>query len=88
MTRFFAIGALLLAGCQTHDTVNGSMPAECIAADIQDSVGMPLAELDIQSLPQPNRIIGPDMAVTMDWNPTRLNVEHDAARIITRIYCG
>lgn len=88
MIRVIAFGALLLAGCQMQDTSDGDMQADCIAPDLQQNVGAPLTALDIQSLPQPNRVIGPDMAVTMDWNPARLNIEYDSARIITRIYCG
>ena len=34
------------------------------------------------------RIIPPGTAVTMDYRPTRLNVETDTAGVITRIYCG
>ena len=34
------------------------------------------------------RIIPPGAAVTMDYSPTRLNVETDGAGIITRLHCG
>ncbi|ATX66365.1 I78 family peptidase inhibitor [Roseinatronobacter bogoriensis] len=88
MIRVIAIGALLLAACQTQQAADDPMSGTCIADDIQSYIGAPLTDLDEESLPQPNRIIGPGMAVTMDWNPTRLNVEHDEDRIITRIYCG
>ena len=34
------------------------------------------------------RIIRPGMAVTMDYAPQRLNIEVNAAEIITRVHCG
>jgi hypothetical protein len=84
MIRIIAIGVLVLSGCQMQQP----QPQECIAADLQGFVGEPLSMLEGQDLPQPNRIIGPDTAVTMDWNPMRLNIAHDKAHSITRIYCG
>jgi len=86
MRHFIAIGALLLSACQMPDVADE--PETCMAAEIQQYVGQPLSALNQNDLPQPNRIIGPDTMVTMDFRPERLNVEHDRARIITRIYCG
>jgi hypothetical protein len=34
------------------------------------------------------RWIRPDDAVTMDYNPRRINVELDDAGRVTRVYCG
>lgn len=88
MPRALIFAALLpLAAC-TQDMAQDSPPAECPAAPMQSMVGQPLAVIDLAQLHQPNRIIGPDMAVTMDWRPERLNIEHDSALIIRRIYCG
>jgi hypothetical protein len=88
MPRALIFAALLpLAACMQesiHDTPAPLCPAEAMQA----SVGQPLAVLDGGQLYQPNRIIGPNMAVTMDWRPERLNIEHDDAQIIRRIYCG
>lgn len=84
MLRAIALGMLLLAACQIRDADDQS----CSASELQSHVGQPLSKLRVTNLPQPIRIIGPDMAVTLDWNPGRLNVEHDAHRVITRIYCG
>ena len=36
----------------------------------------------------PVRVIGPNQAVTMDFNPERINLETDAVGIITRVFCG
>ena len=35
-----------------------------------------------------HRVIPPDTAVTMDYNPTRLNIEIDKTGEIFRINCG
>ena len=60
----------------------------CGADRLQDYVGQPLAALDRSTLPQSTRIIGPGMAVTMDYSASRLNIEHDRNQIILRIACG
>lgn len=60
----------------------------CPAAQYQRYVDKPLASLDVKSLPEPYRIIGPGMAVTLDYRTDRLNVSHDARGIIRRISCG
>jgi hypothetical protein len=48
--------------------------------------------LDIETVTLPaeleQRVIGPGMAVTMDFRPNRLNVEIDDAGMIRRVYCG
>lgn len=90
MSRALILASLLpLAACQMGTTpVEDEMALTCGADQMQNLVGQPLDVLDQRVLPDPHRIIGPDMAVTMDWNPARLNVEHDAARIITQIRCG
>ena len=34
------------------------------------------------------RVISPGMAVTMDWRPSRVNIDVTETGIIERIYCG
>jgi hypothetical protein len=36
----------------------------------------------------PIRVIGPGQAVTMDFSPSRLNIDYDNAGKITRVWCG
>lgn len=82
---------LALAACQTARPANDPSPMTdqtCIADSLQNHVGQPLSALDRASLPAPTRIIGPGSRVTMDHRPERLNIQHDSARIIQRIYCG
>lgn len=88
MPRALIFAALLpLAACMQEGVQDNPAPL-CPAEAMQASVGQPLAVLDRGQLYQPNRIIGPNTAVTMDWRPERLNIEHDSAMIIHRIYCG
>ena len=45
-------------------------------------------ELGLERLPFPVRVIAPGMAVTMDYNAARLNLETDARGRIVRFHCG
>lgn len=77
--------AMGLAGCVTE---TAEVADACGAGALQGLVGQPLAALDAVRVTGPLRVIAPGMAVTMDFRADRLNVEHDAARVITRISCG
>ncbi len=79
-----AIAFIAIAACTPRESAEPTCPAP----QMQDLIGEPLAAISFDDLHAPHRIIGPDMAVTMDWNPDRLNIEHDAGEIITRIHCG
>lgn len=80
--------ALLLSvgACQmTTQHVNEATDT-CGAVALQNLVGQ---RADPATLPDvPMRIIAPGMAVTMDYNPHRLNVETDSVGIIARLSCG
>ena len=78
---------LFLAACQMPaDTP----PAEgsCGADALQHLIGAPVTAAQQIDAPEGTRVIGPGQAVTMDYRAERLNVEHDANDLITRIYCG
>jgi hypothetical protein len=90
-----------LAGCNTLETGEGGaegagagMAASaagddaCGAADLQGIVGTSVGELQAASLPGNRRIILPGMAVTMDFQPERLNVEIGSDDRIARVFCG
>ncbi len=81
---------LLLAACQIEapDAAPEDPAASCAAPQLQQFVGQPLARVSALSLPPGTRIIAPDTAVTMDYRPERLNIEHDATEVVTRVYCG
>ena len=60
----------------------------CGAPDLQFLRGQPETVLQTMKVGVPVRIIRPGMAVTMDYNPTRLNIEIDETGEIFRISCG
>lgn len=82
-----AAAGLALAACDPlpPDT---EMADACGAPALQNLVGQPLSAFDASLAKGPVRVIGPGMAVTMDYNPARLNVTHSKARIIEAISCG
>ncbi|MFD0858797.1 I78 family peptidase inhibitor [Roseovarius aquimarinus] len=60
----------------------------CGATAYSDRIGKDHKAFDFSAPDRPLRIIGPDMAMTMDYNPARLNVDIDGQGRITRIWCG
>lgn len=88
MTRALAL-LLALAACEPLVVVPvPGTPDTCGAAALQTLIGQPVSVLDTTRFSQPVRIIPPGTAVTMDYNPARLNIETDAQGRITRVYCG
>lgn len=94
--RFLSLPAIMLpaclalAACQA-DTVTPTpdpIAASCGADALQGLVGGPLAAFTPPPQAGAVRVIGPDMAVTMDFRQDRLNVEHTQGQIILRIFCG
>jgi hypothetical protein len=62
--------------------------ASCGADDLQYLVGRPGVVLDGMRFSQDVRVIQFGMAVTMDYNPTRLNIWLDRRDVIERVTCG
>jgi hypothetical protein len=60
----------------------------CLSAPYRQYLGQSEGVLAGLVFAQPVRIIGPDQAVTQDYNPTRINFDVDRAGDITRIWCG
>ncbi|WP_430465492.1 I78 family peptidase inhibitor [Tabrizicola sp.] len=87
---------LALAACVEGETPpdpgksDPPLPPEtaCGAPDLQHLRGQPQAVLQTMKFAGPLRIIHPGQAVTMDYNPARLNIEIDRAGLISRISCG
>jgi hypothetical protein len=63
-------------------------PDTCGMAPRAAYVGQPVAALVTDGLAGGARIIRPGEAVTEDYSDTRLNVDVDAADVITRLWCG
>jgi hypothetical protein len=59
--------------------------AEC---SFESWVGQPVDEAAIKATDRPYRILKPGSMMTMDHNPQRINVEHDDANTVTRVWCG
>jgi Peptidase inhibitor I78 family len=92
MKRLFPLllCAPLLAGCVMEPV---PMPppdnlASCGADDLQYLVGRPGVVLDGMRFSQDVRVIQYGMAVTMDYDPNRLNIWLDRRDVIERVTCG
>lgn len=59
--------------------------AEC---SFEDWVGKPVDEAAVKETGRPYRILTPDSMMTMDHNPERINLVHDADGKVTRVWCG
>lgn len=96
MHPFVLLIPLSLAACVEIESppypgdIPPPMPPEdsCGAPDLQFLRGQPETVLQTMKFGVPVRIIRPGMAVTMDYNPTRLNIEIDESGEIFRISCG
>ena len=96
MRPFALLIPLGLAACVEAESppYPGDMPPplppedSCGAPDLQFLRGQPETVLQTMKFGVPVRIIQPGMAVTMDYNPTRLNIEIDESGNIFRISCG
>lgn len=92
MRRMMMAGAaaLALAGCEPMGVpvVDQPNPNQCGAYDLQYLVGSPDTVLETMRFNKPVRIIAPGSAVTMDYNPDRINFELDRYRMIARVTCG
>ena len=92
-TAIVMTGAILLAACQsTTGETPISGPASntaglCAARQLQGLLGTPVNQADLTGQ-DPLRIIPPNSAVTMDYNPERLNIEIDESGTITSVTCG
>ncbi|WP_313137477.1 I78 family peptidase inhibitor [Paracoccus jeotgali] len=91
MRRGLALALLSLTACVEPEAATGPgvpPPSDaCGASALQTLVGKPLGSLDFRSLSRVPRQIGPDMAVTDDYRPDRLNIEYDAANRVTKVAC-
>ncbi|MFT4013906.1 MAG: I78 family peptidase inhibitor [Paracoccus sp. (in: a-proteobacteria)] len=78
---------VLLAACSVPSEPSKPDHDLCGASRLQGLVGQPKAVLARMELPKGTRVIGPSQAVTMDFRPTRLNVETGPDQRIARIGC-
>jgi hypothetical protein len=93
-----ALPALALSSCASApppaDPASPvARPGTCQAEPVQWAVGQPAEQATMARVWRESgagliRPIGPKQAVTRDYRPDRVNVELDAANVITRISCG
>lgn len=99
MLRVMAVlGVALLAGCgggpadmtDPQGVTSGGpvAPEVCHADQFQNLIGHNESITQVVSLPSPARIYQVGAPITQDYNPQRINIQFDKARIITRVYCG
>lgn len=84
-----ALAALALAACEPvpAPVPPPVEPDECGASGYQGLVGQPKTVLDGMKFPIATRVIGPDDAVTADYNPKRLNIEYGRTGLIDKVSC-
>jgi hypothetical protein len=80
----------VLAACAAPAGGDAPGPDACGASGLMHLVGEPKAALAaMPPLPDgPVRVIRPGMAITMDYSPTRLNIELDEAGRVALVFCG
>jgi hypothetical protein len=65
-----------------------SSEAACAPEVFQRMVGKPESVLHVLDLPENVRILSPNSAATTDHRPDRINIEINAAGVISRVWCG
>ena len=78
---------LLLTACRL-DEPDATQTDTCGATGYAALIGTPQADHDFSNAFRPHRIIPPKSAITMDYNPERLNVDVTPDGVITRFWCG
>jgi hypothetical protein len=84
----FALMACTMTDLPAPPTPADPAPDACGANRLQWLVGGPVSAFDPATATGAVRVIRPGMAVTMDFSETRLNLETDAAGMVTRVRCG
>jgi hypothetical protein len=86
--------AVLLAGLPACIPFVGDLPAdgdlaeECGASGYRNLIGRERAAAEELMTVQPKRVYGPDEAVTMDYQPDRVNFVIGADGTIEEVRCG
>ena len=87
--RFTILALIALTAC-TEVAPNPPTTGEQTCGADPDSalIGQSADVLAAMIFPAPMRIIKPGMAITMDYNPDRLNIDIDKHNKISRVWCG
>lgn len=84
------VAALNRADAETPETrTAGDNPhlSQCLNDRVRSLVGQPVSSAP-KVLPETARVIGPGELYTQDNLPDRVNLDHDANGVITRVWCG
>lgn len=84
----FVLAPFLATGCVMVVPDPGVPADDCGASELQYLVGQPGVVLNGMRFSQDVRVIEYGMAVTMDYNPERLNIQLDRRDVIERVNCG
>jgi len=87
---------LMLAACadqapeiwRENDIPPLTQPDTCGLEQQLHLIGKPIAGYDRTRATGPVRIMGPNAVMTLDHNPLRINIVHDASGKVTRLSCG
>jgi hypothetical protein len=94
MKHFAILPLVALAACATPQPADPQIDrpelgeGACDAEMLGYLVGQSIGEINVETLPQPRRIIRPGEAVTMDYREDRTNIELDDEDRVVRVYCG
>jgi hypothetical protein len=87
--RFAILALITLAACAEVVPNPPTTDGQACGADPDSAlIGQSADVLAAMIFPAPMRIIRPGMAVTMDYNPNRLNIDIDKHNKIVRVWCG
>ena len=79
---------LAVSACQGTGPRTEPGPGRCGAGSLQWLVGHPKSDLYGVLVRHPVRIIRYGTAVTMDFDPERLNFELGPDDVVARVFCG
>ncbi|OVZ55327.1 hypothetical protein CDO44_24225 [Pigmentiphaga sp. NML080357] len=98
--RAFAVATLAVAaGCSAPVPAAAPQPSveqgreQCNAEPAQQLVGQKLSSVLVEEARKASgaksaRVLRPGQAVTMEFNPARVNVEVNRSEVVTAIRCG
>jgi len=88
-----ALGALTAACTNVQDTLPAGTQSTCNAAHADQFIGQNIGgyverEATREAGATSSRVLGPDDAATLDFDPQRLNIHIDPGKVIFKLACG
>ena len=91
LLAFSAIAACapMMGGPVTPPPPSASLPGECKADAYRSYIGKNRSELPATPAGETRRVVCSTCAVTMDFNPERVNIVYDTtSNLVTEVKCG